>query len=47
MLAADEPSPITKRALYSALGRIFLQLGDIAGAEKNFSVSRSLKQKQQ
>lgn len=46
MLAADESSPVTKRALHSALGRIFLQLGDIAGAEKNFSVSRSLKQKQ-
>lgn len=46
MLAADEPFPVTKRALHSALGRIFLQLGDIAGAEKNFSVSRSLKQKQ-
>nr|XP_018900118.1 PREDICTED: trafficking protein particle complex subunit 12 [Bemisia tabaci] len=39
-----EPSLLVKRSLYSALGRIYLQLGDLAGAEKYFSYSKKIKE---
>lgn len=35
-----------KRALQSALGRVYLQLGDVAGAEKNFALAQELRQQQ-
>lgn len=43
-LADKSVSVNQKRALESALGRIFLQLGDISNAEKCFTIARSLKQ---
>lgn len=45
-LAAEESNSAYKRILKSALGRIFLQLGDIAGAEKSFLSAHLLKQTQ-
>ncbi|XP_014251637.1 trafficking protein particle complex subunit 12 [Cimex lectularius] len=36
-----------KRALHSALGRIFLQLGDLKNAEKCFAEAKQLKRQQQ
>nr|CAD7425209.1 unnamed protein product [Timema monikensis] len=35
-----------KRALQSALGRVYLQLGDVAGAEKSLATARELRQQQ-
>ncbi|XP_063217208.1 trafficking protein particle complex subunit 12 isoform X1 [Bacillus rossius redtenbacheri] len=37
---------LQRRDLHSALGRIYLQLGDLAGAEKNFAVARELRHQQ-
>ncbi|XP_067006272.1 trafficking protein particle complex subunit 12 [Anabrus simplex] len=40
LLSSHEWSNHQRRALQSALGRIYLQLGDVAGAERNFSIAR-------
>lgn len=42
-LADKTVSVNQKRALESALGRIFLQLGDVTNAEKCFAIAKSLK----
>ncbi|GLV36455.1 uncharacterized protein CBL_08946 [Carabus blaptoides fortunei] len=40
LTARPEWGPLHRQALFSALGRIYLQLGDVAGAEKYFAKSR-------
>lgn len=44
LLLSRESSVHQKRALQSALGRVYLQLGDVIGAEKHFVLARDLKQ---
>uniref|UniRef100_A0A1B6BYH9 Uncharacterized protein n=1 Tax=Clastoptera arizonana TaxID=38151 RepID=A0A1B6BYH9_9HEMI len=45
-LALEETNAVYKRTLKSALGRIFLQFGDILNAERSFSLAHQLKQTQ-
>ncbi|GFG35169.1 hypothetical protein Cfor_12745 [Coptotermes formosanus] len=46
LLSGREWGSHHKRALQSALGRVYLQLGDVAGAEKNFALAQELRQQQ-
>ncbi|GLH04157.1 Uncharacterized protein GBIM_09929 [Gryllus bimaculatus] len=44
LLLTRESGVHQKRALQSALGRVYLQLGDVAGAERHFALARDLRQ---
>lgn len=44
LLKRSNLSKENQRALYSAWGRIYLQIGDIFGAEQKFAVSRRLRE---
>ncbi|XP_075209911.1 trafficking protein particle complex subunit 12-like [Lycorma delicatula] len=46
LLCEKETLLSQKRSLYSVLGRVLLQLGDVMGAEKNFQMAQSLKKTQ-
>ena len=44
LLLDDQVSKEHKRALFSAWGRIYLQIGDIFGAEQKFAEARRLRE---
>lgn len=44
ILSKSELSKEDRRAMYSAWGRIYLQIGDIFGAEQKFAEARRLRE---